>query len=284
MPDPLPRVRSALFTPGTEAARLRKAVTYGADVCIFDLEDSVPSARVGQARGIVREALEEMAGQARIWLRVHPASSQEMAEDLRNMPLTTLEAVMLPKASHRDDVEACRRAIKQARGGPELPIVPLIESAAGVLASASIAEQTDVPCLAFGRFDLAADMGVDPDGNGAALALARGTVVLVSTAWRLEPPLDSPWLKITDLDGLRAYAQRARADGFGGMMVVHPSHLKTVNEVFSPTPDEIAWARGIVGSSAQAESGGRGAYTSDGEMVDEAIVKRARAILRDADT
>ena len=281
MPDPLPRVRSALFTPGTEAARLRKAITSGADVCIFDLEDSVAPARVGEARGIVREALEELAGRARIWLRVHPASSQEMVEDFRAIPLRALEAVILPKASHRDDVEACRHAMKQAWSGAQLPMVPLIESAAGVIASASIAEATDVAILAFGRFDLAADMGVDPDGNGAALTVARGTVVLVSTAWRLEPPLDSPWLKITDLDGLQAYAQSARADGFGGMMVVHPSHVSTVNKVFSPTADEIAWARGIVASSADAESAGRGAYKSDGEMVDEAIVKRARAILRD---
>lgn len=282
MPEALPRVRSALFTPGTDAARLRKAITSGADVCIFDLEDSVPAARIGDARGIVRQALEELAGRARIWLRVHPAASQEMAEDLRDMPLTSLEAVMLPKTSHPDDVEALRRAMKQARNSAELPVVPLIETAAGVIACTSIAEVTDVACLAFGRFDLAADLGVDPDGNGAALVMARGSVVLASTAWRLEPPLDSPWLRITDLDGLRANAQRARADGFGGMMVVHPTHVKTVNEVFSPTPYEIAWARGIVGSSAEAESGGHGAYARDGEMVDEAIVKRARAILRDA--
>lgn len=282
MPGALPRVRSALFTPGTDAARLRKAITSGADVCIFDLEDSVPAARIGDARGIVRQALEELAGRARIWLRVHPAASQEMAEDLRDMPLTSLEAVMLPKTSHPDDVEALRRAMKQARNSAELPVVPLIETAAGVIACTSIAEVTDVACLAFGRFDLAADLGVDPDGNGAALVMARGSVVLASTAWRLEPPLDSPWLRITDLDGLRANAQRARADGFGGMMVVHPTHVKTVNEVFSPTPYEIAWARGIVGSSAEAGSGGHGVYARDGEMVDEAIVKRARAILRDA--
>ena len=281
MTDPLSRVRSALFTPGTEAVRLRKAMASGADVCIFDLEDSVPTGRIGEAREIVREALEELAGRARIWLRVHPASSQEMAEDLRGMPLSTLEAVMLPKASDRDDVEACRRAMKQARVPAELPVVPIIESAAGVLACAAIAEVTGVACLAFGRFDLAADLGIDPDGSSAALDMSRASVILASTAERLELPLDSPWLKITDLDGLRAAAERARADGFGGMLVIHPSHVTTVNEVFSPTADEIAWAQGIVASSAEAESGGRGAYTRDGQMVDEAIVKRARAILRD---
>jgi (S)-citramalyl-CoA lyase len=282
MTNPLRRVRSALFTPGTEAARLRKAITSGADVCIFDLEDSVPAARIGEAREIVREALEELAGTARIWLRVHPALSHEMEEDLRTMPLSTLEAVVLPKASHRDDVQTCRRAMKQAGVAAELPVVPIIESAAGVLGCAGIAEVTGVACLALGRFDLAADVGIDPDGTSPALTMARASVVLASTAVRLDPPLDSPWLKITDLDGLRGAAARARADGFGGMLIIHPSHVTTVNEVFSPSAKELAWAQGVVASSAEAQSGGRGAYTRDGQMVDEAIVKRARAILRDA--
>ena len=278
----LRRVRSALFTPGTEAARLRKAISSGADVCIFDLEDSVPAARIGEARDVVSRALDELAGKARIWLRVHPASSHEMAEDLRTMPLSALEAVVLPKASHRDDVQTCRRAMKQARVPAELPVVPIIESAAGVLGCAGIAEVSDVACLALGRFDLAADLGVDPDGTSAALAMARASVVLASAAARLDPALDSPWLKITDLDGLRTAAERARADGFGGMLLIHPSHVPTVNEVFSPSAGELAWAQGIVASSAEAEAGGRGAYTRGGQMVDEAVVKRARAILRDA--
>jgi len=282
MTNSLRRVRSALFTPGNEAARLRKAVTSGADVGIFDLEDSVPAARTGEAREIVREALEELAGRARIWLRVHAAPSHEMAEDLRTMPLSVLEAVVLPKASHRDDVETCRRAMKRASVPAELPVVPIIESAAGVLGCGAIAEATGVACLALGRFDLAADLGIDPDGSSAALAMARAAVVLASTAVRLDPPLDSPWLKITDLDGLRGAAERARADGFGGMLAIHPSHVTTVNEVFSPTAKELAWAQGIVASSAEAQSAGLGAYTRNGEMVDEAIVKRARAILRDA--
>src|SRR5438874_44111 len=282
MTNPIRRVRSALFTPGTEAARLRKAVTSGADVCIFDLEDSVPATRIGEAREIVREALEELAGTARIWLRVHPAASPEMEEDLRTMPLSTLEAVVLPKVSDWGDVEACRRAMTRDRVPTELPVVPIIESAAGVLGCAAIAEATGVACLALGRFDLAADLGIDPDGTSPVLAMARASVVLASTAGRIDPPLDSPWLKIADLDGLRAAAERARADGFGGMLIIHPSHVATVNEVFSPTADEIAWAQSIVASAAEADSAGRGAYARDGEMVDEAIVKRARAVLRDA--
>src|SRR5439155_26173273 len=78
MDELAPHVRSALFTPGTDADRLRKAVTVGAEVCIFDLEDSVPAGRIVEARETVRQAVEELAGTARIWLRVHPASSPQL--------------------------------------------------------------------------------------------------------------------------------------------------------------------------------------------------------------
>src|SRR5438132_12903602 len=98
-----------------------------------------------------------------------------MAEDLRTMPLSTLEAVVLPKVSDWDDVEACRRAMKQARIPTALPVVPIIESALGGLGCAPIAGVTGVVCLALGRFDLAADLGSDPDGTRPPLARARAS-------------------------------------------------------------------------------------------------------------
>ena len=276
------RVRSALFTPGTEAARLRKAVTAGADVCIFDLEDSVPAARIVEARKTVAEAIEEISGRGPIWVRVHDPGSNEMAADLAALPLAKIDGVMLPKARHEDDVSACHSAIVAAKGPARMPLIPIIESAMGVLNAAEIAGSTGVFCLAIGRFDLSADIGIDPDSGSPALALARGSVVLASAAARIQPPLDSPWLKIKDMDGLRSNAQRGRADGFGGMLLIHPSHVEVANAVFSPTPEELAWAREVLESAENATAGGQGAYALNGQMVDEAIVKRARALLQSA--
>jgi len=276
------RIRSALFTPGTEASRLRKAVALRPDVCIFDLEDSVPAGRAAEARQIVREALVELGGRGRIWVRVQAASSPQMVEDLAAIPLQNADAVVLPKVRTAEDVVSCRAAMLAANAPPGLPIVAMVETAVGVLNAGDIAQAPDVLCLAFGRFDLSADLGIDPDGGSPALAAARAAVVLASTAAGLLPPIDSPWIKIHDFEGLRAAAQRARADGFGGMQLIHPSHVDTANEVFSPTAEELAWAHGILASAGQAASTGRGAYTHDGQMVDEAIVKRARAIVRNA--
>jgi citrate lyase beta subunit len=275
-------VRSALFTPGTEADRLRKAVGTGADACIFDLEDSVPPSRVGEARQIVRAALEELGGRARIWVRVHPASNPAMADDLTALPLEKADGVMLPKAGGAHDLAACRTAIDAAKGPADMPLIPIIESAAGVVNIAEIATIPTVFCLAFGRLDLSADLSIDPETDNPAVAAARAAVVLHSRAADLHPALESPWVKIKDLDGLEVAAQRARSDGFGGMLVIHPSHLELINQVFSPTKNELAWARAIVESADAAAAQGRAAYAMKGEMVDEAIIRRARSILDDA--
>ena len=279
-PRELKRVRSALFTPGTEAARLRKSVGSGSDVCIFDLEDSVPADRVAQARRTVTDAVDELASSARIWVRVHEASDPRMAEDVQALPLDRIEGLVLPKVSSERDVAACSSAVAAAHGRQGLPYMAIIENAAGVLNADRIARSPGVALLALGRFDLAAEIGIDPEHRTPALSAAQALVVLASGAARLPPPLDSPWLRIPDLDGLVQFANAARHEGFGGMLLIHPSHVAAVNQAFAPTPQEIAWAREILSASAAAAAGGRGAFAHDGRMVDEAIVRRARGILR----
>lgn len=276
----LGRIRSALFTPGTEAARMRKAVHSGADICIFDLEDSVPIPRLDEARQLVAGAVRELKGTGRIWVRVHAASTPEMTGDLAATPLDEVEGIVLPKVDHEDDVDACHAGIAHAGGPKGVPVLPIIESARGVLNCQDIAIARGVAALALGRFDLAADLGIDPEFRTPPLAAARAIIVLASTAARLDTaPLDSPWLKIPDLDGLRSSARQARQDGFGGMLLIHPSHVQPVNEVFSPTAEEISWARGILADADAAANHGRGAFARQGEMVDEAILRRARTIL-----
>jgi citrate lyase beta subunit len=275
-------VRSALFTPGTEAARLRKAVRSGSDVCIFDLEDSVPSESVPQARQIVAQATAELAGSARLWVRVHAASDPRMEEDVAALPLDRIEGLVLPKVADPEEVAACSSAVAAAGGPQDLPLLAIIESARGVLSVGRIACSRGLGLLALGRFDLAAEIGVDPDRPAPAQIAARAMIVLASTAAGLPPPLDSPWLRIADLEGLTEFARTARRDGFGGMLLIHPSHVAAVNQAFAPTEQEIAWAREILGASQAAAAGGRGAFAQDGRMVDEAIVRRARSILRQA--
>jgi citrate lyase subunit beta/citryl-CoA lyase len=232
-----------------------------------------------EARQIVSEALREIDEKARVWVRVHQSSSAAMVDDLAALPLNRVGGIVVPKVGGAAELAECRTAILAAKGPSELLLIAIIESASGVLNANEIAAMPGLFCLALGRFDLSADLGIDPDSGSPALTAARAAILLGSAAHGLHPPLDSPWLKIKDLDGLRLSAERGRADGFGGMLLIHPSHVALVNEVFSPTADELAWAREIMASNQQAASQGRGAYAKEGAMVDEAIVRRARAIL-----
>jgi len=276
------RVRSALFTPGTEAAWLRAAVAGDADACIFDLEDAVTAGRIEEARQIVADAAREVRQPGRVWVRVHAAASHLMPDDLRALPLSDVGAVMVPKVDGPADLQACRSALAEAAGGGALALVPLIESAAGALSCPAIATEPQVVCLAFGRFDLAADLGVDPDHDGPALVAARGRVILASRAAGLPPPLDAPWVRVKDLDGLRAAAERSRQEGFGGMLAIHPTHIPVIHDVFRPSGDEVRWAKETVDAAEREAAAGRGAFTAGGNMVDEAMVRRARRILEEA--
>jgi len=277
------RIRSALFTPGTDAERMRKALASGADICIFDLEDSVAPERLNAARDTIARTLADVAHRGRIWVRVHPASTPEMRDDLASLPLARLGGIVLPKVAHEDEIDNCQDAIAATGGSRPLPVMAIVESARGVLNCQTIALARDLAVLALGRFDLAADLGVDPDDGTPALAAARAMIVLASGAAGLFQPLDSPWLKIADLDGLREAAEAGRREGFGGMLLIHPSHVEAVNQAFSPSADQVTWAHNIVTSARDAAAAGRGAYAQNGQMVDEAIVRRARAILRDAE-
>jgi (S)-citramalyl-CoA lyase len=202
-----------------------------------------------------------------------------MEADIAALPLAECTGLVLPKVSGVADLEACREVLAAGGGRPDLPLIPVIESAAGVLHAAEIAVVPDVGLLALGRFDLAADLGIEPELDTPSMSHARGAIVLASRAANLQPPLDSPWLRVQDVTGLLQAAQKARRDGFGGMMVIHPSHVKTVHDVFRPSSKEVLVARSLISDAIAAGEAGHGAFVRDGEMIDEAILRRARGIL-----
>ena len=261
---------------------MHKATDSGADICVFDLEDSVPPRRLDEARIAVGLALTQLAGRGRLWVRVHAASTTQMRQDVAALPLDRIDGIVLPKVDHPDDIDACHAAIAASGYPRSVPVIAIIESARGVLNCQAIAQAPSVYCLALGRFDLAADHVIDPEVPTPAVAAGRALVVLASGASSLVPPLESPWLKIHDFDGLRHTAKQGRIDGFGGMLLVHPAHVEIVNMAFSDTDHDVAWAREIIKSSDIASTQGRGAFVWEGQMVDEAIVRRARRILGDA--
>lgn len=257
------RARSLLFVPGDRPDRFDKAGACGADAVIIDLEDAVPPERKPNA---LRRALAWLSTESRAAVRINPRNTTWHRAEVRALRKLDV-AVVLPKTERPDDVAALVDAF-----GPDR-VVALLETPRGIVAADAIAEVTGVVRLAFGNVDLAAALAVRSDST-AALAHARGRVVLAAASAGLPPPLDGVTTALHDEATLIADVARAREVGFGGKLCIHPRQVPIVNAGLLPGPEEVEWARRVV----DAEAGG-GVTVLDGSMIDAPEVARAKALL-----
>lgn len=263
-------IRTALFVPGSRPERIPKALASGADAVIVDLEDAVEVSAKDAARANLSAFAAEHPDTP-LMVRINDAGSAWFADDLaaaRGLPAGS--AVLLPKA------ESAAQAQAAAQAGH--PVIPLIESARGIVALAEIAAVKGVSRLSFGALDLGLDLGIAQDTPGAAAVLdqVRFQILLHSRAAGLAAPIDTIFPAIKDEEGLARFAGRARDMGFGGMLCIHPSQVAAVHAAFAPDEADIAWARRVV---AAAQETSAAAFRLDGEMVDAPVIARARQIL-----
>jgi citrate lyase subunit beta / citryl-CoA lyase len=261
--------RSYLFAPGHNAKLLSRVFEAGADAVMLDLEDAVPPDAKDTARAMVADALADRPA----WVRVNAARTEWCEADLAAIG-TRAFGIRIPKAESADDVRWV------AERAPGKPIICAIESARGILAAADIAAAPGVRHLAMGGVDLQQDLNA---GNGNLQTLyARSHLVVVSRAAGLEPPIDSVWPRLDDEAGLREQASFARSLGFFGKSAIHPRQLPVLHEVFTPSEQELDWAREVV--AAFEAAGGAALRLPGGEFVDLPVARRARRLLELAAT
>lgn len=268
---PIARARSVLFVPGDRPERVATAMTSGAGLTVVDLEDSVAPVDKERARDTVSRLAEEGGKFA---VRVAAVGAEGHADDLAAIARNP-RPVMLAKAESPEDIAEVVGALRSS-----VPIIALIETAAGVLAATSTAAAPGVHRMALGTLDLAAELGVDHRDRDS-LAAARAAIVLAAAAAGLAAPLDGVTDDPTDDDILAADVAHARRLGFGGTLCIHPRQLAVVHRGYAATAEDIEWARRVL---AAAESSPSGVTSLDGRMVDRPVVLRARGILESADT
>ncbi|GAA5166190.1 HpcH/HpaI aldolase/citrate lyase family protein [Ornithinimicrobium tianjinense] len=261
--------RSFLFVPGDRPERFDKAAAAGADLVIVDLEDAVVAEHKRAARDAVVAWLTD-GGSACV--RVNAAGSPEHEDDVAALAgASGLVAVVLPKA----DDPALADAVS-ARCG--VPVVALVESAAGMLRAAELARAEGVARLAFGHLDYAVDLGAD---NGrTAMLHGRSTLVLASRGAGLPGPVDGVTVTLDDPAVLAEDLAHARELGFTGKLLIHPRQVEGTHAAYRPSSDEVAWAEKVL--SAVSDTDG-GAVRVDGDMVDAPVIARARDVLRRKD-
>lgn len=289
--------RSWLFVPGAEARFVAKLETARPDAVVLDLEDGVAPAALPTARERVRTLLSGRVGSP--WLpevvavRTHAAADARFAEDVASLgPRAGI--LVLPKVAAAEEVaDAADRLDDVGLGRVRLVIT--VESAAGLSRLAEILEHPRVLGVAFGAEDFAADIGLPaevavaarphPERHDASgdrsfvLDHARARIVVAAAAAGVPWRIDSPALQLRPEGLVAEAARRSRSLGFTGRFAIHPSHVAPLHAGFRPAEAELAWARSVGGPTGE----GVGAATVDGRMVDEAVLRQARALLEAAD-
>lgn len=252
---------------------MEKAGSRGADVLVLDLEDGVHPDQKNRARELVGEALGGVDfGGSEVWVRVNAAASPWFRDDVSMAARTRPAGAILPKAEEGGAVERL--------AGPlaGVSLFLMIETALGVLEAKSLARAPGVRGLLFGAADYRESLRAGRSRDESELLYARGSILHAARASGIEA-FDTPWFEYKDLEGLEASARRARLLGFDGKTAIHPSQVPDINRIFSPTPEEIDRARGIVEVMEKAFTEGRNVATLGNEMVEALHLAEARRIL-----
>jgi len=280
-------LRTALFSPGNRPDRVEKAIASGADAVIIDLEDAVPLSEKENARSIVRAVLERYPGK-RLYVRVNSLTTPYCSEDLAAVVCGNLTGVLFPKVESPVDIFEIDKLLCEVEKGASLEkgtieLMTLCESAKGLeeiypIVSAK-PKHHQVSMVAFGAADYTLDLGIALTKGGEELEYPRSRIPIACRAAGIMPPIDSPWMvDLKDMDGLMADAQKGKAYGFEGKLVIHPNQIQPCHDVFTPTEDEIAKAKKIIDAFEEAERQGGAAIQLEGKFIDYAVAEKARRI------
>ncbi|MES2951688.1 MAG: CoA ester lyase [Pseudomonadota bacterium] len=264
--------KTFLFVPANRPERINKALASGADAVIVDLEDAVAPDAKDAARQALGTWLSTADVDRPVLVRVNGVDTPWHAADLAVCRASGVAAVMLPKAESPAD-------LRRVHATTQKPILPIIESAWGVHHVLHIAQAPGCARLVFGKLDLAIDLGLeqaDDDHEEQVFQPYRAPLVLASRLAGLAPPVDGVYTALGDDLGLAAYARRARRDGFGSLLLIHPRQVAAVATAWAPIAEELAWARRVMAASVEASGN---AAAVDGRMVDAPVIARAQRLL-----
>ena len=288
-------LRSLLFVPGDSERKLAKALACGADALILDLEDSVAPERKDLARGLVRDYLRAHAGArpSQLWVRVNPIDSGLFVDDLDAAVAAGADGIMLPKADGPEAVRALSRRLdaletaarRQSGAVKILPVATETAIAPFHLGAYAGARLERLVGLTWGAEDLSAALGASRtrEANGEwafTYKMVRSLTLLAAHAAGVQA-IDTLHADYKDSGGLEATSRAARADGFTGRLAIHPDQVAIINRAFTPSVEEVAFARRVVAAFAAAP--GAGTLGLDGKMLDQPHLKAARALLAQHD-
>jgi citrate lyase subunit beta/citryl-CoA lyase len=284
-------MRSLLFVPADSERKIAKALSAGADALILDLEDSVAVARKSVARGLAAEFIRATLAhpqRPKLYVRINPIDGREAEADITEVVPAGPDGIVQPKPNSGHDVQRLSIALghveeRNGRGNHPTRILPIVtETPASVLQlSTYVGASARTVGMSWGAEDLSAVVGsMSSRTPGGALTspyrLARDLCLLTAAAADVQP-IDTVFVNFRDTEGLRQEALEAARDGFTGKIAIHPDQVGPINEIFTPSAEEIAHADAV--ARVFASNPEAGVASLNGLMLDRPHLKLAQKVL-----
>jgi citrate lyase subunit beta / citryl-CoA lyase len=279
--------RSWMFVPGHRQKMIDKALGLAqVDALMLDIEDGVPQQEKQAARQQIGASLvkerEPGTGPAR-FVRVSAVSYEHITADLAHIVQPGLDGLVLPKVETPQQiqlVDAILRDRERQTGiaAGKIALLIAIESPRGLLNAYSIATASPrVTGLLFGAEDLGKELGLPfrREGEASEMLFQRSTLVVAAAAANIQA-VDGVWPDLSDAEGLKRYALQSRRLGFSGMSLIHPGQIETINQIFGPSADEVAYCQKVIEAFDAAIARGDGSIAFGGQLIDLPIVERAK--------
>ncbi len=266
-------VRSFIFVPTHSEKMMRKAQSFPADGVILDLEDAVSPDEKENSRIRLGNLFQELDyGHRHVFIRINGFDTPWGREDAIVVANLRPDAVVIPKVKDYRDLEIAHEILGK------IPLVAMIETPQAILNLRNIAQCRKLIGFFFGAADLTGELNMELTRFRDELIYFMSVTVTVARAHNLFV-LDTPAFDLKDTEALEKQARFAKIMGFDGKTAIHPSQLEVINKIFSPSVDEIEWAKKVREVFEKAISEGRGVTTLDGKMIERIHYRRALKIL-----
>ena len=284
------RMRSWLFAPGDSEKKMGKAIASDADIALLDLEDSVVPDRKAEARTMVSDAISGAPDRSRIWVRVNPLSGGLTEADLDAVVAAQPGGIFLPKAEGGHDVatlDTLLTAREEAAGiapGSTKVAALVTETAAAMFTTGTYDGAPRLVAMSWGAEDLSSELGAreqrGADGEYTHVYEMARSLCLLGAVKAGVAPIETVQPEFRDLAALEARAKSVRAQGFRGMLAIHPAQIAPINAAFTPSAEEIAHARNVI--QAFADNPGAGTVALNGNMLDRPHLALAQRLLAES--
>lgn len=281
--------RSLMFVPAHNERLMNSAARSNADVLLLDIEDSVqPVTNKQIARDNILQYIADGKFQGRsLYPRINDRESGELLKDIHQLTVPGIEGFVYPKATCGQDIYFIGKLLETVEYEKKLPIgtfklIPLIETTGAVMNIQEICKAcTRVVAVAFGCEDFVTDLQGKHDLEGSSIYTARAIIAMGARACGVYP-IDTVHIHVHDLEDLEKNLILSKKLGFEGMLVLNPKELPLVHQYYSPSAEEISWAKEMIELSNAAFAEGKGVAVKDNKFIGPPMLKMAQNIISKA--